>query len=81
MQLLERLQKTEGTLQKLRDGESDPAEENQKSATEVTLSAEVAEKLDDIDMRMNEIKHDLHLAKNSCLKDLFGKLKDQFKSI
>ena len=46
----------------------------------VTLSPEVAAKLNDIDSRMVEIKRELHLAKSSCLKELTVKLSDKLKA-
>ncbi len=77
MQLLERLQKTEGLLQKARSGESIP--EEPKSQT-ITLSAEVSEKLEDLDSRMDEIKRGLHQAKSECVKDLNGKFAEKLKT-
>ena len=76
MQLLERLQKTENTLSKVRSGE-DPADDETKESKTITLSPEVSARLEDLDSRMVEIKRELHQAKSSCLKDLTGKYSAQ----
>jgi hypothetical protein len=60
MQLLQRLQKTESALQSARSGEALPVEESAPQSTKITMSPEVAEKLEDIDSRMMEIKRELH---------------------
>lgn len=48
-------------------------------AKTITLSPEVAEKLEDISERMAEIKRDLHHAKSTCLKDLMTKYAQKLK--
>lgn len=58
----------------MRGGEALPAEEAEPK--EVTLSPEVAKKLDMIDERMMDIKRELHQAKSVCLKDLTTKFSD-----
>jgi len=80
MQLLQRLQKTESALQSVRSGEALPVEESAPQTTTITLSPEVADKLQDIDSRMIDIKRELHQAKMSCLKDLTTKFSESLKS-
>ena len=70
-QLLERLQKLEGQLQKARAGgnvsDDEEASSKKEATTTITLSPEVIKKLDTIDEKMMEIKRELHLAKSSCI--------------
>ena len=80
MQLLERLQKTEVALQKARAGEPLIIEDSGPKVTTIVLSPEVAEKFEDISSRLMEIKHELHQAKMSCIRDLMNKFTEKLKA-